>query len=201
MKKTLFILCFCLILVKINGQKQDLEILKTLNAKEWPSWDKSMKAVSFSAYPLGIITPLGLLTHGYLKKDTELVRDGYKSAITIVLAIGVSTGLKYTIRRQRPFDKYPSEVIKRDHTGTFSFPSGHTTAAFASATSLSCTYKKWYVTIPSYAYAGLVGYSRLRLGMHYPSDVLAGALIGIASGLLTWKLDKLLVKKKQVFPQ
>ncbi|MEI8136921.1 MAG: phosphatase PAP2 family protein, partial [Bacteroidota bacterium] len=49
--------------------------------------------------------------------------------------------------------------------------------------------------VPAYAYAGFVGYSRIRLGMHYGSDVLGGMIIGIGSGLLTWKLDKELNKK------
>lgn len=160
-----------------------------------PSWDRSMKAFSFSAYPVGITTPLGILAHGYVKKDKELIRNGYKSAVAIVLAMSISTGLKYTIQRERPYSRHPLEIIARDHSSTYSFPSGHTTAAFASATSLSLTYKKWYVTAPAFAYAGLMGYSRMRLGVHYPSDVLAGALLGAGSAMLTWKIDKWLRKK------
>lgn len=166
-----------------------------------PAWDKTMKGFSFSAYPVGIISPIGILTHGYAKKDKELIRNGYKSAASIVFAMTVSTALKYTIQRERPYHKYPNEIIKRDHSGTYSFPSGHTTAAFATATSLSLTYKKWYVTVPAFAYAGLMGYSRMRLGVHYPSDVLGGMILGLGSGLLTWKVDKLLRKKNSQIPK
>ena len=63
------------------------------------------------------------------------------------------------------------------------------------STAVSLSYKKWYVTVPAYAYASLVGYSRMRLGMHYGSDVLGGMIIGIGSGLLTWQLDKTFNKK------
>ncbi|GAB2971723.1 hypothetical protein GCM10027049_01640 [Mucilaginibacter puniceus] len=72
--------------------------------------------------------------------------------------------------------------------------------AFATATSLSLSFPKWYVIIPSYTYAAAIGYSRMYLGVHYPTDVLAGALLGTGTAFLTWKLQKILFKKnKKVF--
>jgi len=53
--------------------------------------------------------------------------------------------------------------------------------AFATATTLSIPYKKWYVTVPAYVWASSVGYSGRYLGRHFPSDVLAGAAEGIGS--------------------
>jgi undecaprenyl-diphosphatase len=61
-----------------------------------------------------------------------------------------------------------------------SFPSGHTTSAFAAATALSRIDRK--LTIPAFALAKLIGVGRPYLGMHYPSDVLAGAVLGWAIG-------------------
>jgi membrane-associated phospholipid phosphatase len=52
-----------------------------------------------------------------------------------------------------------------------SFPSQHTSFAFATATALSLQYRKWWVVVPAYTWAAMVGYSRLYLGQHYPSDV------------------------------
>lgn len=196
MLKIKLIFFFLVFIHAFYSQNTDLKLLKTLNAGDMACWDKTMKGFSFSAYPIAMASPAGILSHGYLKKDKVLIHNGYKSMATIVIAMGISTALKYSIQRERPFDAYPNEIIKRDHSGTFSFPSGHTTAAFATATSLSLTYQKWYVSVPSFAYAGLIGYSRMRLGVHYPTDVLAGALIGIGSGFLTWKIDKLLRKKR-----
>jgi membrane-associated phospholipid phosphatase len=160
-----------------------------------PCWDKTMKGLSFTVYPLAPVSAVSILAQGYFKKDKVMIRNGYKSIITISLAMTLSTALKYTIRRDRPYVTY-KEIIKRDTPGTFSFPSGHATAAFATATFLSLSYKKWYVAIPAYAYAGMVGYSRMRLGVHYPSDVLGGALLGIGSGLLTWQIDKWINRKR-----
>ena len=81
-----------------------------------------------------------------------------------------------------------------------SFPSGHTSFAFATATSLSIKYPRWYVIAPSYLWAGAVGYSRMNLGVHYPSDVLAGAMLGAGSAWLTCKVNDWYWKKKNNKP-
>jgi undecaprenyl-diphosphatase len=60
---------------------------------------------------------------------------------------------------------------------------------------MSIQYKKWYVVVPAFAWAGSVGYSRLYLGEHYPTDVFAGAAIGIGSAYLSEWLNK------KLFPQ
>jgi membrane-associated phospholipid phosphatase len=58
------------------------------------------------------------------------------------------------------------------------------------ATSLSLQYPKWYVIAPAYLYAGTVAYSRMDLGVHYPSDVLSGAIIGSGSAYITYKINR-----------
>ena len=108
--------------------------------------------------------------------------------VSVVGSGVVAQIIKYLVERPRPL--MPAIV----ETG-YSFPSGHTTAAFATATAMTLSYKKWYVAVPSYLYAGFVGYSRMRLGVHYPSDVFGGMVIGIGAGFLTWKLDQIIFKK------
>ncbi|MBA2611522.1 MAG: phosphatase PAP2 family protein [Bacteroidetes bacterium] len=179
----------------VSSQNLDLRILKSVNQTDMPCWDKTMKGVSFSVYPMMPASVIGIWAQGYINKDEVMMRNGYKSAVSIAFAVAAASGLKYAVNRTRPYNEYPNDIIKRDNAGPYSFPSGHTTAAFATATALSMSYKKWYVTLPSFAYASFVGYSRMRLGMHYGTDVLGGILIGIGSGLLTWKLDKAFNKK------
>lgn len=160
-----------------------------------PMWDKSMRGVSHTVNPLIPATIIGIWSDGYFRKDKVMMRNGYKSAISIGLAAITSAGLKLAINRPRPARQYPQDIIPRTHAGPYSFPSGHSTSAFAMATALTLSYREWYVALPAYVYAGFVGYSRMRLGVHFPSDVLGGMLIGIGSGFLVWKLDAVLNKK------
>lgn len=103
-------------------------------------------------------------------------RNTGKLLSSAYISAGVMTyGLKRVIRRKRPLD---------DTLGNPSLPSGHATIAFSAATILGYRYPKW--RIPLYIGAGLVGFSRIYLGRHYVSDVLAGAAIGTTMGVLVW---------------
>jgi undecaprenyl-diphosphatase len=108
----------------------------------------------------------------------------------------ITTFLKYSIHRPRPFITY-HYLEKVTSGGSPSFPSGHTTDAFSIATAVSLAYPKWYVIVPAYAWAGAVGYSRMDLGVHYPSDVLVAAIIGAGTAFLWYKRQQLLNAKKE----
>ena len=82
-------------------------------------------------------------------------------------------GMKEIIGRKRPLD---------EEVGNPAFPSGHTAYAFAGATLLGNRYPK--LRIPLYIGAGLVGFTRIYLGRHYASDVIAGAAVGTITGAL-----------------
>jgi undecaprenyl-diphosphatase len=154
-----------------------------------------MKGLSSSAYPVGAVLPLSQLIAGYVTKDKKLQYKGWETLGSLAVTVVVAEGLKYAINRQRPYVKYPGEVFPYDATETGnSFPSGHTSIAFATATSLALEYKKWYVVVPAYVWAAGVGYSRLYLGEHYPTDVLAGAAVGAGSAWLSHWLTKKIFK-------
>ena len=138
--------------------------------------------------PLSIATPLTVTGIGLLQKDKVMTKKG----LVMTAAFGLTTLetyiLKYSIKRPRPYTKLP--IARHENEGSWSFPSGHTSAAFASATSLTLAYPRWQVAVPAFALASLTGYSRMRLGVHYPSDVLVGAALGVATSFLTWKVAK-----------
>lgn len=170
-------------------------MLKSINQNEHPQWDKTMKITSASIYPAMVIAPSSMFLSGYINDDKTMMRNGLKTGAAIGLNIALSTGLKYAINRPRPFVQYPNDIVQRTDVGKYSFPSGHTSCAFATATALTLSTKKWYVAVPSYAYACGVGYSRMRLGVHFPSDVLGGMVIGVGSSLLVWQIDKWLQRQ------
>lgn len=194
MKKLFFIL-LVIGSIACEAQSLDFSMLRAINKDEHPQWDKTMKITSNSVYPALVVAPASLLLTGYVQNDKIMMRNGVKTGVAIGLNVLLTTGLKYSINRKRPYEQYPNDIVKRTDSGPYSFPSGHTSSAFAAATAVTLSTKKWYVAVPSYAYACAVGYSRIRLGVHFPSDVLGGMIIGIGSSLLVFQVDKWLQKK------
>lgn len=84
--------------------------------------------------------------------------------------------LKPLVNRTRPYDLLGYDILIPP-VGDPSFPSGHTSASFAAATAIYAMNKKWGMA--AYAFAAVMGFSRLYLGVHFPTDVLAGAVIGV----------------------
>lgn len=101
--------------------------------------------------------------------------------------------LKPLFHRTRPYDLLGYAIsIPALHDP--SFPSGHTAASFAAATALFAMDKRW--GIAAYLVAGWMGFSRLYLGVHFPLDVLAGALLGMLAAKLTlWAMARFFSQK------
>lgn len=173
----------------LYAQNADIDLLKQINIGRNKSFDNTFKFISNTTNPISIAAPLSVLITGFAKKDEALKQKGYVSCASALLAVGLSTSLKYTIKRKRPFVSYPEIENVISETDP-SLPSGHTTMAFATATVISLNFPEWYVIVPSYIYAGAVAYSRLHLGVHYPTDVLAGIIVGAGSSYVCYKAQK-----------
>ncbi len=99
-------------------------------------------------------------------------------AVTILIAEMGSGLLKVWVDRDRPPLANPEPGTLVSLPPTHSFPSGHATVAFACATVLAMAVPR--LAVPLYVLAALIGFSRVYVGVHYPLDVLAGALLGVA---------------------
>lgn len=127
--------------------------------------------------------PAGLFLGGVATSDLRMRQNALYVASSTAVSAGFTFLIKQLGKRKRPFVKNINIVPVYIAKGS-SFPSGHTSAAMSTAMALSRAYPKWYVIASSMLWAGSVGYSRMYLGVHYPSDVAAGAVIGAGSALL-----------------
>ncbi|WP_291125371.1 phosphatase PAP2 family protein [Flavobacterium sp. UBA6031] len=195
MKKYLLLL---LLFPAILGfsQNADINILRDINLNRNKQLDGFYRGITNSAAPVAIGTPIILYGISLLEKDSANKQKAIFVGVSVITATAIATLLKYAVNRPRPFITYPY-LDKVTDGGSPSFPSGHTSDAFALATSLSIAYPKWYVIAPSFAWAGAVGFSRMDLGVHYPSDVLAGAILGAGSAYVCYKVNQLINQNKK----
>lgn len=118
-------------------------------------------------------------------------RAGIVSLLAMALGLlCTNVVLKHLVARARPWVTVEGLAHLVTENDPNSFPSGHTTAAFASALA-------WWHTLPGrqsrmagLCMAVLMGLSRLYVGVHFPSDVLVGAAVGAACGILAWQIAK-----------
>lgn len=185
---------FSVFCVQTHAQNADLEILKSINSNTATIGYSKFISNTTTGVAIGVPVIMGAVA--LLEQDDDML----KNAIYIGVSMGVDGALTYalknTIRRPRPYSTYPDQITAYSTETSLSFPSGHTSLAFVTATALSLKYPKWYVIVPSYLWAGSVGYSRMNLGVHYPTDVLAGALLGAGSAYVTYKVNNWFWKKE-----
>ena len=106
-------------------------------------------------------------------------------ALIFCLLIGNIT-LKPLIARPRPYSYFPEMQLMIPPLADFSFPSGHTFASFASATALYLYHHK--EGLAAYLLAAVIAFSRMYFYVHFPTDILAGIILGIASGFTACRL-------------
>ena len=177
MKKMIFLLLVSLMTIgSLRAQNWDINATQTIHG--WKMHELS-RELSHSGLilPVGVPTAMGI--YALVRKDEPLLKESIYIGTSVIEALSITMAMKFTFNRQRPYEKYPDLIHPIEKEIDPSFPSGHTAAAFSLATSLSITYPKWYVIAPSALWACGVGLSRINQGVHYPSDVLAGAAIGV----------------------
>lgn len=128
------------------------------------------------------LVPAGWLVGGLIDNNKEMRQNALYVASSSAISYGLVLLVKKLVKRQRPF-RHNFRVIPVYIAGDYSFPSGHASSSISTATALSIAYPKWYVMAPAFLWAGSVTYSRMYLGLHYPSDVAVGALTGAGTAV------------------
>ncbi len=196
---TIILLCcaFLITCTDISAQNTDIVLLKSMNQNESVLLRNYSKVASNTTVYLVLAAPLTLGTIALIDKNNDLLKDAIYICSATALDGIITYSLKKAIHRQRPYVSYPNEITAYATENSFSMPSGHTSLAFTTATALSLSYPKWYVIAPGYIWACSIGYSRMNLGVHYPSDVLAGAVLGAGSAFVTYKINQWYWKKRE----
>ncbi|MDO5062036.1 MAG: phosphatase PAP2 family protein [Peptostreptococcaceae bacterium] len=132
--------------------------------------------------------------HAAASERSSMLNPG----VTILLAmlfsvLIVNLGLKPLVMRIRPYDINTAAQLITGHMMDYSFPSGHSSVSFAAATAILSWNKK--AGVLAILLASIIAFSRLYLYLHYPTDVLAGIMIGILCGIMAYLLQKRSMKR------
>ncbi|MDO9045958.1 MAG: phosphatase PAP2 family protein [Methanobacteriaceae archaeon] len=154
-----------------------------------PSLDVLMPLITMpGTHIFWIIICIGLYIFGGQKGK----QTAFLCIIALFIAFFASEILKFILARPRPYEVLSGTRHLMDVMG-YSLPSGHSTAAFAAFTVIGVKYGYLYIFL---GLAIMVAISRIYMGLHYPSDVLAGALLGIFCSLIVLKYEGKLIRTK-----
>jgi undecaprenyl-diphosphatase len=165
----------------------DTQLLLLLNSLAGQSPFQDGVIVFFAqylAYLLAALFVVLVAVSGYSRRQKleALVVAGLAAGIA---RLGVAELIRFFYPRQRPYDydALSTQVYNLFTNGGSSFPSGHATFFFALSTVVYLYHRKWGITF--FVASILITVSRVAAGVHYPSDILGGALIGVIVGYLT----------------
>lgn len=136
----------------------------------------------------------GLYLCGLALHDRKARETAFLCLESVVLAEGITTGLKHLVGRSRPFadkgafDFNPLQSPPPPYS--LSLPSGHATTAFAFCSVVAARYPSWLVKLASYGFAATVSLARMNMNVHFLSDVFWGGIIGISVGRCLVELHK-----------
>lgn len=177
------------------GRSLDVRGLASVYCTEAPPIAVPLRGVHTTARPVfyGAVPAawIGAVGSG----DQPVFSAAYRLTIAQGVTYGLTLGIKHMVGRPRPYARHSlrsrAERYRKASGGKearLSFPSGHASISAALATSWSLSYPRWYVIGPGALWATSVALSRVYLGVHFPSDILAGTVLGAGVALLVHHL-------------
>ena len=183
----LLLLLFIIILIHDHAYlgRLDYEILFHFNNNRIRRLDKLFQFVTDINTTVTFITIGGILLLSYIRKSKAILFKAIGAGSALLTTTVITSAMKELINRDRPFLTF-STIERLTTVVTPSFPSGLTSEAFALATIVSLFFPDLRIVIVAYSWALLIAYSRMLLGVHYPTDIISAMLLGATVSLLVW---------------
>jgi len=166
----------------------DVRLAESANAfaQHHDGWEDAARAYAQFSEPLFIAGVVLLAVTGLVLRRQAFVAASALAVIAAGVGLTVAAVIGRAVDRPRPFVSHPQIHAFLAHAPDPGFPSDHATAAFAIAAVLLVRLGRW--TSPILIAAAALAVSRVLVGVHYPDDVLAGALLGTAAAALVCAL-------------
>ena len=167
----------------------DKETLLYLNSIHAPMWDEIMwwASKTITWIPLYVVLIVFII---YRERPRQFIYTLVFAAIVILLSDRLSVIIKDFVERPRPTHNpeiaYMVHIVNNYSGQVYGFVSSHATNVFAVATFLSNQFKDYKWSLLLFTWAVVISYSRIYLGVHYPLDIIFGALLGILIGMLCY---------------
>jgi undecaprenyl-diphosphatase len=168
----------------LRAMSPDVRLAESANlfAQRHDGWEDVARAYAHLSEPLFIAGVAVLALAGVVLRRRELLSASVLAVIASGLSLAVAAIIARVVDRPRPFVAHPQIHVFLAHAPDPGFPSDHATAAFAIGAVLLLRLGRW--GIPVLLAAAALAVSRVLVGVHYPNDVLAGALLGSAAAVL-----------------
>lgn len=172
-------------------QNLDTEVFSAINGIHAPFFDSFMwlATAKFAWIPIILALIYVIFKHNW--RQALLITVGI--AVTITLCDQISSSIiKQSVERLRPSHcealASTIHIVNGYHGGLYGFVSSHAANSFGVAMLLTLIMKRWHFSPTIFLWAAVLSYSRIYLGVHYPGDILCGAILGMILGWLVFLL-------------
>jgi len=181
----------------------DTELFLILNPIGHPYLDNIMWLISKTNFLIPFFLILSIFIILKFKKQSIIIL--LSIALTIVLSDRISSGLIKKMKRPRPTHEMTLEgkilTVNNYKGGKYGFVSSHAANSFALAFFISLIFRRKWISLSIFFWAIIVSYSRIYLGVHYPADIIGGAIVGILCAFISYILyqiiENFIAKRKQ----